>query len=264
MFFYLSKILWFFLQPLGILFALITLAGIAAWRGRRGWSVALSITALCVIGIAGWTNIGQMLLNPLEERFSKPAETPENIAGIIVLGGGLAGAVNLARGGYEMEDAGDRFLEAAVLARRLPDATIVISGGNGSLIASGEGDAVTAERLLGALGIEKDRLLLESASRNTVENANFTASLLGKRAGERWILVTSAFHMPRSMALFRKAGVNVVAWPVDYRTPGPRGLSLAGRAPITSMDELTLAIREWVGLIAYWMTGRIEQPFPSP
>ncbi|MCB1382178.1 MAG: YdcF family protein [Notoacmeibacter sp.] len=264
MFFYLSKTLWFLIQPLGVLFVLVALAGFAGWRGRGRLAAGLCLAALGVIAVAGWTNLGQMMLSPLEERFRKPVELPETVAGIIVLGGGLAGAVNLARGGYEMEDAGDRFLEAAVLARRLPDATIVISGGTGSLIASGEGDAVTAERLLGALGVAKERLVLETGSRNTAENAAFTASLLGARAGERWLLVTSAFHMPRSMALFRKAGVNVIAWPVDYRTPGPRGLALAGRAPVTAMDELTLAVREWTGLLAYWMTGRIDQPFPSP
>lgn len=264
MFFYVSKIAWFVIQPLGLVMLLVGLTLIAVIAGKRRLSIILPLMALVILGISSLSNLGQLILTPLEERFVRPDPVPAAIAGIIVLGGGLAGAVNEARGGYEMEAAGDRFLEGAVLARRYPDVPLLISGGSGELIASGEGDAVTAARLFGALGIPQDRLVLETASRNTDENARFTASLLGDKAKQPWLLVTSAFHMPRSMALFRKAGVNVVPWPTDYRSPGPTRLRFGGRSAISALDELTLAMREWTGLAAYWLTGRIDQLFPSP
>ncbi len=103
---------------------------------------------------------------------------------------------------------------------RYPDARIVVSGGNGSLTLEGEGDAVTSARLFTALGIDRDRLILETESRDTYENAVLTRQMVGATPDETWILVTSAFHMPRSMALFRQAGFDVVAWPSDYRTAG--------------------------------------------
>ena len=158
------------------------------------------------------------MLNPLEERFQRPP-LPDKVAGIIVLGGGFEGAINLARGGYDMNSGGDRFLEAAVLARRYPQAKIVVSGGTGTLVLDGEGDADTAPKLFEALGIPASRLILEKESRNTYENVENIRKLVTPGEDETWLLVTSAFHMPRSMGLFRKAAF-------------PRA-ALAGRLPDT-------------------------------
>ena len=264
MFFYLSKIAWFAIQPLGLLFLLMLATGLAAMLEWRRLTITLSSLGLLLLVAGGWTNAGQLLLNPLEERFQRPDPPPASVAGVIILGGGMAGAVNLARGGHELEDAGDRFVEGAILARRYADARIVISGGSGALIAEGEGDADSAERLMTALGVDRDRLVLENRSRNTQENARFTRALIATGEDEVWLLVTSAFHMPRSMALFREAGLDVTPWPVDYRTTGPAGLSFARRTPIDAMEEATLGLREWIGLAAYYLTGRIPQFFPSP
>ena len=115
-----------------------------------------------------------MMLSPLEERFQRPAALPEKIDGIVVLGGGLEGAINLVRGGYEMNSGGDRFVETAILARRFPDAKILISGGVGTVLLEGEGDADTAVRFFAAFGIPRERLILENKSRNTAENAAFS------------------------------------------------------------------------------------------
>lgn len=264
MFFYLSKIIWFVIQPIGLLFLLMAFTLFATIFSRPKTAMFTATCAMLVIVFSAWTNLGQMMLNPLEERFARPAVAPDEIAGIIILGGGMAGAVNLARGGYELEDAADRFVEGAILARRYPHAKLVISGGSGALIADGEGDAETASRLMVALGVEENRLVLENKSRNTQENAALTRKLINPKPGEVWLLVTSAFHMPRSMALFRVQGFDVTPWPVDYRTPGPRSLGYARRSPVKAMEETSLALREWVGLAAYRLTGKISRLFPSP
>ncbi|TIT46564.1 MAG: YdcF family protein, partial [Mesorhizobium sp.] len=128
-----------------------------------------------------------------EERFPKPP-LPEKVDGIVVLGGGFEGAINLVRGGHELNSSGDRMVETAILARRFPQAKVVVSGGNGSLFFDGEGDADTAPRLLEALGVPADRLILEDKSRNTYENAVFSRELVKPKPGETWLLVTSAFH----------------------------------------------------------------------
>lgn len=263
MFFYLSKIFWFFIQPLNLTIFLLLAGLIAAMIGRRRLAATGSVLAFLVLALSAWTSLGAMMLNPLEQRFARPP-LPEKVDGIVVLGGGLEGVINLARGGYELNAGGDRMVETAILARRFPTAKVIVSGGTGELFLEGEGDADTAPRLLGALGVSPDRLILENRSRNTYENAVFTKALMTPKPGETWLLVTSAFHMPRAKALFDKAGFATLPWPVDYRTSGREGVGLFRDNPADSLQATTVAIREWIGLFAYWLSGRIDQPFPGP
>lgn len=151
MFFYLSKVFWFFIQPLNLTIFLLLAGLVAAFFGRRR-------LAFLVLALSAWTSLGALLLNPLEERFPRPP-LPQKVDGIVVLGGGFEGGINLVRGGYELNSGGDRMVETAVLARRFPDAKVVVSGGNGELFLDGEGDAATAPRLLGALGVTPERLI---------------------------------------------------------------------------------------------------------
>lgn len=262
MFFYLSKIFWLFAHPLnltGILLGIGLVLLLVHWTRLAGASFAL---AFIVIAVSTWTSLGALALHPLEDRFARPEPAPENIDGIIVLGGGFEGAVNMARGGYELNASGDRFVETAVLARRYPGVPVVITGGSGSMLLDGEGDADTAPRLLTALGIEPDRLVLENRSRNTDENALFTRDMVDPQPGQTWLLITSAFHMPRSVLLFEKAGFEVMPWPTDYRTTGRETLGLAQSNAITNLHITTIAIREWIGLVAYRLTGRTDRLLP--
>ena len=263
MFFYLSKIFWFFFQPLNLTIFLLLAGLLAAMIGRRRLAATGSVLAFLILALSAWTSLGAMMLNPLEERFARPP-LPERVDGIVVLGGGFEGAINLVRGGYELNSGGDRMVETAILARRFPTAKVVVSGGTGELFLDGEGDAATAPRLLTALGVTADRLILENKSRNTYENAVFTKELVTPMPGETWLLVTSAFHMPRAKALFDKAGFATIPWPVDYRTTGREGIGLFRDNPADSLQATTMAIREWIGLLAYWLSGRIDQPFPAP
>ncbi|TIO07888.1 YdcF family protein [Mesorhizobium sp.] len=263
MFYYLSKVFWLLVQPLNLSIVLLLAGLLAAMVGRRRLAATGSLLAFLILGLSAWTPLGAMMLNPLEERFPRPP-LPEKVDGIVVLGGGLEGAVNVVRGGYELNASGDRFVEAAILARRFPMAKLVISGGPSGLMLADEGDATTAPRLLTAFGVSADRLILEDKSRSTYENALFTKKLVAPKPGETWLLVTSAFHMPRAKALFDKAGFATVPWPVDYRTSGKDGIGLFRDDPSGSLQTTTTAVREWIGLVAYWLSGRIDGPFPGP
>lgn len=264
MLFVASKIVGFLIQPINLAVLLLAMALLARPFGRRRVSASLGGCAFLVLALAGWTSLGPMLLTPLEERFHRPATLPDRIAGIVVLGGGFEGAINLARGGYELNSGGDRLVETAILARRFPEARILVSGGNGALTLAGEGDADTAPRLLEALGVPRSRLILEGQSRNTEENAIFSKELVQPKPGETWLLVTSAFHMPRSIGLFRRAAFDVVPWPTDYRTSGREGIGLFQDNVTDLLQNTTLGIHEWVGLIAYRLTGRIDELVPGP
>ncbi len=264
MFFLLSKAAWFCLQPLNLAILLLLLSLALGLIGRRRLGTAAAIGGVLILALAAWTSLGAQLISPLEERFQRPAALPAHVDGIVVLGGGLEGAINLARGGYEMNSGGDRFVEAAALARRFPNAKVLVTGGMGTVFLEGEGDGETAPRLLGALGVAPERLILESKSRNTAENATFSKALAQPKPGETWLLVTSAFHMPRSVGLFRKAGFPVVPWPTDYRTSGREGVGLFRDNEVDALQTTSVALREWIGLVAYWLSGRIDTPFPAP
>lgn len=264
MFYYLSKVFWLVAEPVNLVAILLAIGLLALLVGWRRTGATLATAALAMLLIATWTTFGALLLRPLEDRFARPDPAPAEIAGIILLGGGFEGAVNLARGGYELNDSGDRVVETAVLARRYPEARVVVSGGNGSLLLTGEGDADSAPRLLVALGVAPERLVLENRSRNTLENAAFSRDLLAPAPGQTWLLVTSAFHMPRSMALFRQAGFDVLAWPADYKTIGTEKPGPTQDNQLDSLRNTSLGIREWIGLLAYWVSGRIDSPFPAP
>lgn len=263
MFFYLSKVFWLFAQPLNLTVILLLAGFLAACFGRPRLAVSGCGLGLLVFVLSAWTTLGAVLLNPLEQRFPRPP-LPAKVDGILVLGGGLNGDINKVRGGYELNAAGGRFVEAVILARRFPDAKVAVSGGSATLFGSDEGDATTAPRLLTALGVSADRLILEDRSRNTYENAIFSKQLIQPKPGETWLLVTSAFHMPRAKALFDRAGFATIPWPVDYRTTGKEGFGLAYDDQLGALSVTTTAVREWIGLLAYWLSGRIDQPFPGP
>jgi uncharacterized SAM-binding protein YcdF (DUF218 family) len=264
LFFHLSKIFWMVANPLTLATILALATFLLVLAGWRRLAAAAAGFGFLVLAVPGMTTVGALMLHPLEERFQRPAQMPARIDGIVVLGGGFEGGVNRVRGGYELNASGDRFVEAAALALRYPEARVLVSGGSSALMLKGEGDAQTAPRLLEALGVARERLLLDTEARNTEENAIFSKRLAEPGEGETWLLVTSAFHMPRSMGLFRKAGFSVVPWPVDYRTSGAERFGLAEDNFFDSTQNTALAIREWIGLAAYRMTGRIDTLVPGP
>lgn len=264
MFFYLSKIFWSLAHPLSLTAILIALGIVLALFNWRRLSIAASTLAFLVIAMSAWTTLGALMLHPLEDRFQRPERLEGPVAGVVVLGGGFKGGINLVRKGHELNNSGDRMVEAAILARRHPQARILVTGGSGALFLEGEGDADAAPRLLLALGVEEERLILEGESRNTYENALFSRRLADPQPGETWLLVTSAFHMPRSVGLFRKAGFDVVPWPTDYRTAGNEPVGLARDNSVDSLQNAAMGIREWIGLLAYRLTGRIDQILPGP
>jgi uncharacterized SAM-binding protein YcdF (DUF218 family) len=155
-----------------------------------------------------------------------------------------------------------------MLARRFPDAKIAFSGGDPSIIYHAGTEAEGAEALLTALGVARDRLILEAKSRDTYENAKFLKDELARQGeigpGKRWLLITSAYHMPRAMGAFRKAGFDVEPWPVDYRTRGEADLLRPFDRAGEGLRRVDIAAREWVGLLAYWLRGRSDALFPAP
>ena len=263
MFFLASKILWILVSPVNL--ALLG-ALVGAWLARRRpfWGRALSTLGLGFLLVAGFLPLGMAMIRPLENRFPVPPSDAPAPYGIIILGGAIEDDVGAARGQVVLADGASRLTEAAMLARRFPKARIIYTGGSPSVLNPESDEANQARALLLGLGLEPERLAIEKLSRNTDENARFTADMVKPTPGQTWWLVTSAFHMPRSMGLFRKAGFDVVAYPVDYRSQNNLRDFKPIHDPVEGLKLFNLAIHEWVGLVAYRAAGKIDEGFPAP
>jgi uncharacterized SAM-binding protein YcdF (DUF218 family) len=264
MFFALSKILGFFALLSNSLVAvgLVGLILLATRFTRLGsW---LIVTSLVAIAIAGLSPLGNALILPLEDRFPRWDPSHGTPNGIVVLGGAIDTRVSAARGEVALEDAAERIVVTAELARAYPDARIVFTGGSDALIFEDLPEAPFAVRQLEALGVAHDRIIAEEQSRNTVENAVFSRLMADPKAGEKWLLVTSAFHMPRAIGVFRAAGFPVEAYPVDWRTRGPVDVTRPFYSLALGLSRTDVAMHEWVGLLVYRLTGRTAALFPAP
>ncbi|WP_291842802.1 YdcF family protein [Bradyrhizobium sp.] len=264
MFFTASKTLGYLLLPTNFLIGLGLTGAILMATRFAGLGRKLVVVAVLLLFICGLSPLGNILLYPLEQRF--PPWDPARGApdGIIVLGASIEADLSAAHGTPVVRSAPDRIIAAAALAHRYPKARVVFSGGSANLISSDAREADFAGAIFESLGIDRSRLVMERRSRNTHENAVFSKALLMPKDGERWLLVTSAFHMPRSVGLFRKAGFAVEPYPVDWRV-GRRGdLLTFTSVALDGLGRTDMAVREWLGLTAYRVTGRIDEILPGP
>lgn len=259
MFFILSKIFWWFAVPLNallILAAFGTALLFTRWRraGRR-----VVVAAVVLLLVFGFTRVADLPLIWLEEGYQEPmlAEAPY---GIIVLGGGIAAGGYNHDAPYLLNGWVDRLTTALTLKRLHPEARLIYSGGSASLLADrpSEADAVAAllDDLYGSdLGMER-----EDRSRNTFENARFTLEMIApEERGKTWLLVTSAWHMERALGIYRKLGWTPVPYPTDYKAAAIEPPYL-GNLASDQFDKLGIAVKEFIGIAAYWAAGRWAPP----
>ncbi len=213
--------------------------------------------------IGGMTPLGVWLIAPLEERFIAPAELGQ-VDGIVVLGGAERSALTAAHGQPHVNHMSGRLITFLHLARAYPEARLVHSGRGWDVAgpSGGLNQSLVAERLLLDAGIDPSRIRFERRSLNTCENARMSFELVRPTPGERWLLVTSAFHMPRAMGCFQTVGWSVIPYPTDYKQRREFG-------PLTTvlpdnLSRLDLAAHEWGGLVYYRLRGYTESLFPGP
>jgi uncharacterized SAM-binding protein YcdF (DUF218 family) len=264
MFFLVSKVVGFIAVPSNdlILLGMLGLMLLATPLRRTG--LAAMGVAIIALAIAGFSPLGNALMVPLEDRFPPWDTTRGAPDGIVVLGGAVSPDVSAYRHEPQLNEAAERITAAVALARRYPNARIVFTGGSGNLVFNRALEADYALQLLLQLGVPRDQVTIERHARDTWENAVFTKALVHPKPGERWLLVTSAAHMPRSIGIFRQVGFAVEAYPVDWRTRGPADLVHPFDAASGGLARTDHAAHEWVGLFAYWMSGRTSALFPAP
>lgn len=229
-------------------------------RVRIGAIVAAS--GLAGIGVAALSPLGNALLTPLDHRFPMWSYSPQQgLEGIIV----QCGSYDKVRFSYVstlvLENDTEPLVMVVDLARRYPDAKIILSGGNGSANLD---DAATLKKYFVSLGIAPERLVAEGQSRTVAESAKLVANLLHPLPSSRWLLVAYGYRMPRAVGAFRKAGFNVLAFPVHLRTDSWESMWMPDSSGSENLLKLDIAAHEWLALAYYKMRGYSDDWFAGP
>ena len=210
-------------------------------------SIAVAVIFLWLASAPAFAGLLTVILEYQNPPVPIATISPKDV--LIVLGGGLA------RGAHT-GPAGDRVIQAAFLWRAGKAQTIIVTSGNLPWARASGTDANFAAGLLKAWGVPPDSIILERNSRNTHENAINTAAIWRERRFRSGLLVTSATHMPRALASFRKVGLDVTPWPADFRTFGYPPDSVFDFLPdAAALEMTTIAIKEWLGLVIYRLRG---------
>lgn len=240
MFFFVSKAFWSVAKPSSFLLILLAIGAGLLWLGQPRVGCWLTTGATAALVMTVMLPVGRWLLLPLENRFVAQAELPDQVDGIVVLSG-----------------AAERVSALIELGRRYPSARLVFTGGGAPVTA-----ADMAREFYQRQGFNVSRIIFESEARNTSENAILSRHVVQPQRGERWILVTSAWHMPRAIGVFRQVDWSVIPYPVDYRTVGSLEI-LSGFDLPCSLRDLDVGAKEWIGLVAYRLTGRTRALLPD-
>lgn len=274
MFFVLSKVIFALIAPSNL--CVILMAGGFVLQRFRHWQRTgrrLMVGGFVLLLFFGFSPFGRWLSIPLEDRFASVALPDRGqVTHIIFLGGFEQAAIAEARGEMAMNAAGERLTQSLLLARQYPEAKVVFTGGYGRLVGTPVDAARSVSDYLAATGIARDRILAEGRSRNTFENALFVSDEIEKAGAScpcGFVLVTSAFHMARAVGVFRKAGFEggdrrLHPAPVDFRTRGMADFWSPYAWAHEGLEQSDLAFKEWVGLLAYWMSGRMDVLWPGP
>jgi uncharacterized SAM-binding protein YcdF (DUF218 family) len=262
MFVFLSKFLPLFVYPLGLAFILLLLALILRRKPRLQTIVLIAAVLILLVSSNRWVSFS--LARSLEWRYLPLNPIPQAEV-IVVLGGGTESA-QFPRPAVEVNAAGDRVLYAARLYKEGKAQKILLSGGNITWL--GGRSMTPADEMadiLALIGIPEEDIWLQPDSQNTYEDALYSSQILKEKGASRVLLVTSAMHMPRSMALFEHQGIDAIAAPADFTVTeaGWENLveldvqaTLVNLLPNTSSLSLTTnVLKEYIGLLIYGLRG---------
>lgn len=259
----LLKLGWMLFAPANVLLAGLVIGAALLWTRWRLTGKIVIATVAALATIIAVLPVSIWMIRPLEDRFHRIDDLPVNVTGVITLGGVINQFVTLARKQPALHRGAERLTEFVALARRYPMARLIFTGGSASIRRPGVKEAEAAKLFFGSLGLDVSRIEFEDGARNTFENAVLTRRLVKPQPSERWVLITSAIHMPRSVGVFRTIGWEVIPYPVDYITEGTEGFrldfDLAG-----GLSALSVAVREWSALFVYRLLGRTSNLFPAP
>ena len=261
MFLYLSKLLPLFFYPLGLATVALMVAVVTLCKRPRTSAVAMSL-ALGLLLFCGNVWVAQSLVMSLERQYL-PQEPIPNADAIVVLGGATKSA-DYPRPSVDLAEAGDRIIYAAQLYRQNKAPVIIVSGGRISWFGGSYPESASMADILTFIGIPDTAIIQESASLNTYDNAVNVKNILENRNLNKVILVTSALHMPRSLKIFQRQGINAIPAPTDFlvsqvewqaMSSTPKAAILNLLPDVQNLGQFTSAMKEYIGLLVYSLRG---------
>ncbi len=256
--FWLTKALGIVMAPSHLLLLLLALVffvpGFRLLRDGLGTFIVFLLLTATLLPVGDWA------LLPLERCAATLARTPFKADGVIVLGGMLDEDATTARNEAAFGGSADRFIAMLKLARAYPGAPVIFTGGS-AWGNPGFHEGEILRRAAESLGVDARRISAETRARNTIGNVKYTKDAFTRASGKNWLIVTSAYHMPRALSLFeaagRKSGTHFYAYPTDYRTRGqfrfkPR------LDPTGNLSKLDHAVKEYAGLAVNRLLGRTD------
>ncbi len=257
MFFYLSKIVTFLIDPL---FIILTLLLFFLLKGTKRNSTRLILyPAFAILYLISTGSFANSLLHRLEHA-EKPSRLLAHYDAVIVLSG-MTDSQNSSADRIEFSGAVDRILAGISLVKKGGADMLIISGGDGSLNQQNKPEARVLRDFSLRWGLHQNQILIDDTSRNTYENAVFTAELLENHKAKKLLLITSAFHMVRSRGCFKQVGLDVDVYPVDYMAANKEGDFRQFLPSSFSLAKTNLVIHELIGIFIYGITGRADYTF---
>lgn len=261
LFFLLSKIMWLIVSPDSLLLILIILTLFLLYTNKLKPAKVLLASISGILFIIAFFPLGEWLLYPLESHFTNNPALPEKIDGIIVLSGSEDALLSKVWDQIEVGASAERNLSFLTLARQYPNAKLVFSGGAGSLTNQEYKAADVAKKLFEQQSFDTTQIIFERESRNTFENVIYSKKLVAPIKNEIWILITTSWHMPRSVGIFCKEEWPVIPYPVDHQT-NKDNLFRINFDLLNNLYTLKTAIKEWLGLFAYYLSGKTNAVIP--
>ena len=262
LFFWISKLAWMVIAPGNFLLILVLASCALLFLGKERIARRLLAATCVALAIVSVFQLHAILLHPLDSRFETNPALPQHLDGIIVLSGSEDPYRSQMWNQVSLGETAERNLTFMEMARKYPQAKLVFSGGTASLLGGQYRAADVARTLFAQQGMDLDRIVFEREARNTYENVLFSRKLVQPRKGETWLLITTAWHMPRSVGIFCKQGWPVIPYPVDHAT-APDERVVIHFSMADNLRNLNIAVREWIGLYAYYVTGKTAQLLPS-
>jgi len=261
MFFIISKIFWIIAAPLNLL-GFSTLIGLLIRFWKKALGNRILIITAWVFVMLGFLPIGHNMLVFIERQYNLPSPMPERVDGIIVLGGAFNAHLSHQTGQIAVNSNVSRMSDFIALSKRYPDAKKVFSGGSGNFQNPNHKEADDAYNFLNMMGLNADEFIYERESRNTFENVSYSKALLNPQKGERWIVITSDFHMPRTMAIFKQLDWDVTAYPSGSKTRGEYQIWPLQLNIMNNYFKLHRSLKEIIGVGVYYLTGKSALFFP--
>ncbi len=262
LFFLTSKIVWLLISPDSLLLILVLSSLIFLYIGKQKIAKSILTITSGLLVIIAFLPIGEWLLYPLESHFQTNPALSKNIDGIIVLSGSEDALLSKVWKQIEIGSTVERDLAFMNLSRQFPNAKLLFTGGTGSLNSQEYKAADVAKKLFAQQGVDVSRITFERESRNTYENVIYSKKIIKPVANEKWILITTSWHMPRSVGIFCKADWPVIPYPVDHQT-NKDNLFRVNFDLLVNLSTLKTAIKEWVGLFAYYLSGKTTSLLPK-